>query len=155
MTVCHDGRPLVCPTCGHLLDTAGEPGADRLWYLACTLNPDGHLWQLHTAIEQQPDTGTPARLNYRPDGPDTSRQAAALPREGRKRETYDLLDELGEATAHDIADTVNRRWPDRATTPNNVARRLKDLEDDGLAHKAGTRHGRTIYRATRHQEAAA
>lgn len=81
---------------------------------------------------------TPVQGSFRLSDPDMSREAAAsvdLP--ARQREVLAALAYLGEATAYEISQRLERNGQKRPE--NAVARRLGDLHERGLAEPTGAK----------------
>ena len=169
-------------------DPAPEPGGRTRYDVWVTECPDGHqhkttdtlsVWIKRHGLENatltithaEPDTATtPVEAPVSPQpsltglarltDPDTSQHAADLPREGRRGEAVEALADLGgTGTAEDVARWVNSDPERSSTTSNNVARRLRELADQGHVQEDGrtlsASGARQIVWRLTHQQAAA
>lgn len=137
-----DAWPATCGTCGHqcrVTEAVAHLNERRSWQDATLIicHDPGDTIDTTTTTRPAPTPGV------RHDNPPTSRQAAALPREGRRRQCAEALARLGQATAAEIALWINTKTSHKPTTTNDVARRLRELADDGHTVEAGTKRNET------------
>ena len=153
-----DRTPLRCLKCGstkltpvgHEMDLKREGGYPALEFVECECNAAFYIWTLVKKQETAPKP-KPAR-NVRHSDPEPSQQAAQLDFTGRRQQVVEALTALGTADTQAITEWINTQGH-KPTQRNTVARRLNDLETEGVTARAGEHanadgHTATLWRLT-------